>query len=94
MKRERESERKGLCFSFRRGECANGSGCRFSHDFDPNVKNPGICWNFADKGQCRYGSRCYFSHGKDEKGEVGNEQKNDEEVRLSKKKKGGVEQVE
>ena len=76
-----------------KGNCRGGSDCKFSHDRDRNIKSLGLCWDFRDKGQCRYGSRCVFSHGKDERGEVGNEQKDDEEVPLSKKKRGGIEKV-
>ena len=56
---------KTVCYAFKRGKCAHGDNCKFSHEeAEKASKAPSSdkkCKNFM-KGCCKYGENCYFSH--------------------------------
>ncbi|KAF4674801.1 hypothetical protein FOL47_008679 [Perkinsus chesapeaki] len=55
------------CHFFARGNCRNGTACRFSHNPEslagPSTRRSDIACKFYQQGDCRHGSSCKFSHG-------------------------------
>jgi len=57
---------RGVCYSWRRGECHRGNMCRFDHPEDQkNCQFPdmtkGVCYQWQE-GKCNKGDRCQFIH--------------------------------
>jgi len=57
---------RGICFSWRRGECHRGELCRFDHPLDQTICQfpdtlKGVCYQWQE-GKCNRGERCQFIH--------------------------------
>jgi len=59
-------ESKGVCYSWRRGECFRGYMCRFDHPQDQkncqyHENSKGVCYQWQE-GKCNKGENCPFVH--------------------------------
>ncbi|EFJ14408.1 hypothetical protein SELMODRAFT_423539 [Selaginella moellendorffii] len=58
----KEEDGKVQCVYFRRGFCAKGNGCEFSHSVS---STPAVCKFFLSGDGCRYGAHCRYKHDSD-----------------------------
>lgn len=62
MALKRQGPSRGVCFSFQKGDCNNGSSCRYLHEIASGRSDMKPCVNFFQKGRCSHGSSCRYSH--------------------------------
>lgn len=60
MSEQRRKRGPGVCYSFQRGECDRGDGCRYLHEMQER-KRTGVCYSYQ-RGECHRGDRCRYLH--------------------------------
>lgn len=60
MSEQRSKRGPGICYSFQKGECDRGDGCRYLHEVQERRKT-GVCYSFQ-RGECNRGDRCRYLH--------------------------------